>query len=275
MTIGTELRQAREEKGMSLRELSERTKLRPAVLRAIEADQLEQLPGGIITRGFLKVYAREIGLDPDEIGRRYTTYLESTDADRLTLAAAPAGPHPAGQGAAPDVAPRFTRPGLVIAGVVVALLAVGYLAWRPLSGRGAGPDAEGAPPRRSGAVTDPAASAPADPATGPGGAVRADPARPPAAIPGPTSVEVLRVDLHATAPCWVSALADGEQVVYRLMNAGERQTIHARKEAVLRIGNPANLAVSINDQPVRPFARPGMPVTLRITPANYRDLVVR
>jgi len=42
---------------------------------------------------------------------------------------------------------------------------------------------------------------------------------------------------------------------------------------VLRIGIPANLSVSINDRPVRPFPRPGTPVTLRITPANYRDLV--
>jgi hypothetical protein len=84
---------------------------------------------------------------------------------------------------------------------------------------------------------------------------------------------VLRVDLVATAPCWVSATADGEQLAYHVFNPGERLAIRVVKEAVLRIGIPANVTVSINGLPLPPFERPGSPTTLRITPANYRALL--
>ena len=52
-----------------------------------------------------------------------------------------------------------------------------------------------------------------------------------------------------------------------------RESKSARSEAVVRIGMPANVAVTINGQPLSPFERPGSPITLRITPENYRDLV--
>jgi len=84
---------------------------------------------------------------------------------------------------------------------------------------------------------------------------------------------VLRVDVRATEASWLAATADGQQVAYRVLNAGDHVSLSIRTEAVLRIGMPGNLTVSINDAPVKPFGRPGTPVTVRITPANYRDLL--
>ena len=78
MAIGSDLREAREQRGVSLREISERTKIRQAVLRAIENDDFQGLPGSVIMRGFLKLYAKEVGLDPDDVGRRYTAQVESS-----------------------------------------------------------------------------------------------------------------------------------------------------------------------------------------------------
>lgn len=83
----------------------------------------------------------------------------------------------------------------------------------------------------------------------------------------------LRLEVRATGACWVAATSDGTPVASRVLNAGERVTFSAKTEAVLRIGMPGNIALSINDAPARPFARPGTPTTLRITPANYRDLL--
>jgi cytoskeletal protein RodZ len=60
MTIGSEFRQAREERGLTLVEISKRTAIRVPALRAIERDDFQQLPGGVISRGFLKLYAREV-----------------------------------------------------------------------------------------------------------------------------------------------------------------------------------------------------------------------
>ena len=81
------------------------------------------------------------------------------------------------------------------------------------------------------------------------------------------------MDLSATDACWISVTADGEQVAFRSLNQGERLPVRATREIVLRIGVPGNLVVSINEQRMPPSARPGTPVTLRITPANYRDLL--
>jgi hypothetical protein len=74
-------------------------------------------------------------------------------------------------------------------------------------------------------------------------------------------------------PATVSfARVDGQQVAYRALTAGERLSIQVKDEAVIRRGMPANVAVTINDAPLRPFERPGIPVTLRITPHTYREL---
>ena len=62
MSIGIELRQAREARGIPLRDIADRTKIRLSVLRAIENDDFEHVPGSVIMRGFLKLYAREVGL---------------------------------------------------------------------------------------------------------------------------------------------------------------------------------------------------------------------
>jgi hypothetical protein len=61
--------------------------------------------------------------------------------------------------------------------------------------------------------------------------------------------------------------------VYRVVNAGERVELRAKKEAVLRIGVPTGVNISVNGRPLKPYGRPGMPTTLRITPDNYRDLL--
>jgi cytoskeleton protein RodZ len=275
MTIGSDLRQAREERGLSLRELSERTKIRLPILRAIDRDEFQGQAGGVIMRGYLKLYAREVGLDADEIGQRYTAQLESAGRDRGDGPMTYAGPH--GERTALKADPRFARLAVAAAITGLALLTVGYFVFGPMSDRGPG-SAQG--DQRAADIARPAdtspppgqAAPPTEPATSPEPKTAAAPSdvRPATAE---TPAGVVRVDLHATGACWVSAVADGRQVVYRMLNPGERVTINATNEAVVRIGIPANISATINGRPVRTFERPGTPVTLRITPANYRDLV--
>jgi transcriptional regulator with XRE-family HTH domain len=70
-TVGGQLREAREKSGMALEDVSMRTKVRPGILRAIEADQHDALPALTYTLGFVKAYARTVGLEPDRIAERY------------------------------------------------------------------------------------------------------------------------------------------------------------------------------------------------------------
>ena len=77
MDMGETLRLAREERGLSVEGLSQRTKISPPLLRAIEANEIGRLPGGIFLKGFLKAYAREVGLNPEDTVARYMAQFES------------------------------------------------------------------------------------------------------------------------------------------------------------------------------------------------------
>src|SRR5690349_22561581 len=75
MDVGLELRQARERRGLSLQQLSHTTKISPRVLQAIEAADEDRLPAPVFTRSFVKTYAKEVSLDPDDTMRRYFEQL--------------------------------------------------------------------------------------------------------------------------------------------------------------------------------------------------------
>ena len=84
---------------------------------------------------------------------------------------------------------------------------------------------------------------------------------------------MIRVELTATESCWVSATVDGRRVTYRLMRAGEREVLDVRDEAVLRVGEPAAVTLSIDGAATRSLGRAGEPVTVHITRESYRDLL--
>ena len=63
--FGGKLRQAREGRGLSLRQIAVTTKISVSALEALERNDVSKLPGGIFSRSFVRSYATEIGLDPD------------------------------------------------------------------------------------------------------------------------------------------------------------------------------------------------------------------
>ena len=77
MDVGLELRQARERRGWSLLQLSRITKISPRVLEAIETCDDTVLPAPVFTRSFVRTYAAEVKLDPDDTLRRYMEQFES------------------------------------------------------------------------------------------------------------------------------------------------------------------------------------------------------
>src|ERR1044071_7350561 len=63
--FGGKLRDARERRGISLRQISNATKISIAALEALERNDISRLPGGIFSRAFVRSYAVEVGLDPE------------------------------------------------------------------------------------------------------------------------------------------------------------------------------------------------------------------
>jgi cytoskeletal protein RodZ len=71
-SLGARLRQAREARGVSLRELSDQTRIARRYLEAIENDDYKELPGGIFNRSFIKAYAKAVGYSETEAINAYT-----------------------------------------------------------------------------------------------------------------------------------------------------------------------------------------------------------
>ena len=71
LTLGEKLRQAREERGITITEVSEQTRISPLYLQAIENDDFSPLPGGIFNKGFVKSFAKYVGVDENEALQDY------------------------------------------------------------------------------------------------------------------------------------------------------------------------------------------------------------
>ena len=68
---GAHLRNIRIAKGVSLDEISAATKIKKSYLEAIESDDPRRFPAPVFMKGFLKTYAKALGLNPEEISEKY------------------------------------------------------------------------------------------------------------------------------------------------------------------------------------------------------------
>lgn len=249
MDIGATLRTARERCELPISELAARTKIPVGVLLAIEDNAFEKVPRGIFARGFIRAYAREVDLDPEDLVQQFLMETEPPATDTPEAEAADADieetridPDASGSG-----------PGWGYALIVAALLVAFVSFNRPAPSR----TPEAMP---LAAVEEPLAGNGIQPAS----AVIQD------LQPVATVGEGLRFELQVQGPCWVEAIVDGRQLVYRLMQPGERQTIDAERELVLRVGDPGAISYSVNGRSGEPLGRAGMPITVRFTSQGER-----
>jgi hypothetical protein len=70
-TLGAYLRAERERRDLALRTISESTKVSLPLLEWLESDDISRWPGGIFRRAFVRSYAEAVGLDPDDVYRRF------------------------------------------------------------------------------------------------------------------------------------------------------------------------------------------------------------
>jgi len=123
--IGSSLREARTRQGLDLNEMEFRTKVRAKYLRALEADQFDQLPGHTYIKGFLRTYADSLGMDGqlyvDEYNSRFVTGEEDIPLRPRDYQRRPQ-----------PLAPRFETRGVLLAVgaiAVVAALVIGGWKW--------------------------------------------------------------------------------------------------------------------------------------------------
>jgi transcriptional regulator with XRE-family HTH domain len=81
--LGKRLKEAREEKGLTLDDLEERTKIQKRYLAGIEQGNYRMIPGKFYVRAFIKQYAEAVGLNPEEIFEQYRNEIPSVHEDQL------------------------------------------------------------------------------------------------------------------------------------------------------------------------------------------------
>lgn len=261
MDFGARLRQAREQRGISLRQIASATKISPTALEALERNDISRLPGGIFTRAFVRSYALEVGLDPEQTVREF---LASFPSETVTAG----GPYAADRVEEDtfESQRRMASSLLWLFGLSLPVaIAIVYFSTR-------GPSDTAAP-----GVPDPQETPASStrPAERPVASPSAPSANAPAAAPAAPLPTTLGLVLLPKGPCWVSVTVDGAVVLSRVLQPGEREARQAKEEILLEVGDAGALAYSINEAPGRPLGRPGEVVKVRITRDNYLSYVNR
>ena len=229
--VGARLRGAREKAGLSIDDLSARTKIKPHILLAIERDAFEQIPGGeFFIRAFLRTYARELHLPVDEVTADY-------DSTRAVPVATPAPTPTSTHFVVADDPPGLR--GWPVVAVLVAAAGLAFILTR----------------------SAPVAETELQPVATTGTSVPAAPPKPAAPAPAATTravaPETLKVAIRPTRRLWVTGTADGKRVLFRMLEPGEEVTLEARESMTFRLGDAGAFQYAVNGVPARPPGRDG------------------
>jgi len=288
---GEDLYAARERLGWPLDAIAAELRIRPSYLQALEAGHLSILPGHAYALGFLRTYARSLGLDPEEMIRRFKA--EAGEVSRKTELAFPA-----------PVPERGLPAGAVA--LLGLVLAVGvYVGWFRLSGEGKlpaetvtavparlAPLAEQAVPPTAVlpgtpqiAAIAPVASVPVTapppaPSISPSSAAAA-PVNPlpvvqaPIVPPAPAVVadDGSRIVLRARADAWVRVRdRAGPVLIDRVLHAGDTLSVPGKPNLALSLGNAGGTDVFVDGALAPSLGGNGAVVKdLPIDPDLFRD----
>jgi len=226
-SFGGWLRRQREMRQIALREIADATKISLRYLEAFEQDRFDVLPAPVFAKGFLREYARYVGLDPDEVVNAYLTSGRENEPTEVTVTAVPRQRKTS----------EWTS-GLLVAFAVAALLAlVAFLAFY----------AERAKVEE---VREP------PPIAAPVREIVAEPPVPESELE-PEMIAALVVTMDFSENCWVEVVVDGRPRLSALYVQGESLRLEAEESVRLTLGNPTGVHLEANGEPFEPELTPG------------------
>ena len=253
LSLGEKLRQAREERGISVSEVAEQTRISPLYIKAIENDDYKPLPGGIFNKGFVRSYARYVGFDEEEALRDYAELIGAAgmqpEADQTIHRS---------EVWTDDTSVRSMVPTIIFAVIILAMLAGGVmLLVKYISNSGEAPPA-GNTTLASNSSTNTNSGTSETPGV-------------------PTaSVSALSVGLKALSePVWVAYTVDGNRTE-KTLDAGQAVTLEAKDTVKLSYAKvkAASLEVSINGRKLNvPTASTKGSFDIDIDRSNAQELI--
>lgn len=294
--FGDRLRREREMRGITLDEIAESTKISRRHLESLEKEDFDSLPGGIFNKGFVRAYARFLGIDEEQAVADYAANSHEApppeDKFPLEIHEEPAGKHKR----------RPQRSGLPWIGAVAALIAVvvGYMYWArrnqpPELASSVSASGPATPGNRSSAPADRSSTAeakqpqaapiqqsvpdqpgaPAAPrkAAAATPVVANNPSAPVAEVkPKPQPPEhTFFIIIKAKEDAWISVVADGRRVAHGTLRADKQRFVRAGKQIIVTTGNAGGLEVSYNGKPLGVIGNESEARTLTFTPAGLAD----
>jgi cytoskeletal protein RodZ len=256
-SFGERLKREREKKSMTLDEVSSVTKISTRSLRALEEEKFDQLPGGIFNKGFVRAYARQLGIDEEQA---IADYLDAAGETELAVASAalPAPPpEPEYRSRDASQIPWGTMT-IVLLMAALAVAGWGYYSHRK-SGEAPAVVSETPKPQSPGAT--PVANTETKPPETP-------PTQETAAASG------FDLALHGRQEVWLLIAQDDQAPTEMTLKEGQTTTVHAASKVVLRVGNAAGLAVSFNGQPITHVGGQDQVKTLTFTAAGLETPAV-
>jgi cytoskeleton protein RodZ len=256
--FGARLKRERQQRKIELDDISASTKISTRFLRALEEEQFDQLPGGIFNKGFVRAYARHLGIDEEQA---IADYLAAVTPSQ------PAAPIVAMPQPLPKIEPvPADRPRAEIPwgwlAVALLMIAFGLAMWgfysQEKSEKAHRPSS--ASPARKSEAASPNLAAPsaAAPSVQPAGTQSPKAAaQEPAAASSPTAASTglsntpaapgrFSLVIKAREDSWVFIDADGKQIMRDLLIAPAEKPVDAEKEIVIRAGNIGGLDFSFN-----------------------------
>ena len=247
-------------RGITLEEIAEATKIGTRSLRALEEQDFDKLPGGIFNKGFVRAYARYLGLDEEQAVADYLAALNEAQAAGKTTRQEPGANDvsPERDIFLPEVedsGPMRLPLGPIAVLVVVAVLL--FSGWRYYSRNGL-PNLRRV--RAAAQPTSPPAAKPAAPADASRPGTNAAPAK-----------DGFVVRVKAKEDSWISITADGKQVVSTVLPKDSEKSVHAQQSVSLRLGKATGFDVFYNDELVPPLIPDGKVKTIEFTSAGLRQ----
>lgn len=262
--LGPYLRERREARGVSLKEMARSTRVRERYLEALEADNFAELPAGVFTKGFIRAYCQLLN-EPCEDALRL--YAEQTGAPVTTGESAriPGPLERDGRGREPILISLVL---LVILGV--ALFGLTFA----LQGRSrqAVPASDRRNAARSNGSGEPAAPLPVGPAPSVPQSIPA-PVRPaapaaPQLTPGYAGAAPYRLVARVKEKTWVRVRMEDGRVTEETMSPGDVREWVSNRRFVLTIGNAGGLALELNGQSLPPLGPSGAVIPQLVIPPD-------
>lgn len=273
--IGAELKAAREGRNITLRQMADDTRISLRHLENLEQGRFKELPGGIYNRAILRSYCEFVGIDPMNMLERYETALNPpTEKGTRTKPRVFLTVNEESK-ANPIILWSFML--LVsVAGLYISRPWISEI-FSPYFSRPSAP-ARLAAPRAEGPALPPAGNAsqtavPGDPAfteaLSSASAQRASrPEEKSASVRSP-----LRLEFEVSEKTWVSVNSDGNRVLVKLLEPGDKQAFDAAERFYVILGNAAGVRLRVNGKLLQPLGRSGDVVRVLITEKNLPDLL--